>query len=171
MQNLDIWFERKFSFDFPVELYPMIVERLRGTPARLEEKLEGLAPDVLKRALPGGWSIQQQAGHLLMVESLWWGRLDDFLNGEKTLRPADTLNRRTKENDFHAQPIADILESFRAERTTLGNRLYHLNIEQAGMVALHPRLNQPMRLIDAYYFAAEHDDHHLARMTDLINSM
>jgi hypothetical protein len=34
--------------------------------------------------------------------------------------------------------------------------------------ALHPRLNLPMRVIDLIYFIAEHDDHHLARITDLM---
>jgi hypothetical protein len=32
---------------------------------------------------------------------------------------------------------------------------------------LHPRLNQPMRVIDLILFIAEHDDHHLARITEL----
>jgi hypothetical protein len=35
---------------------------------------------------------------------------------------------------------------------------------------LHPRLKQPMRLVDHLYFAAEHDDHHLARIWELINA-
>lgn len=170
MQNLNIWFKRKFRFDFPVELYPMVVERLRGTPIRLEGKLRDLDQATLTRSLPGGWSVQQQAGHLVVLESLWIGRLDDFLKGEKTLRAADLENRQTKQTDFHAQPISEILSQFRSARTGLVERLYQLNLEQAGMVALHPRLNQPMRLIDAFHFVAEHDDHHLARMTDLINA-
>jgi len=33
--------------------------------------------------------------------------------------------------------------------------------------ALHPRLQQPMRVLDMAFFTAEHDDHHLARMTEL----
>ena len=33
------WFERRFNFDFPLGWYPDLIERLRGTPARLEEKL------------------------------------------------------------------------------------------------------------------------------------
>jgi hypothetical protein len=36
--------------------------------------------------------------------------------------------------------------------------------------AVHPRLQQPMRLVDMLYFVAEHDDHHLARMTALARS-
>jgi len=34
--------------------------------------------------------------------------------------------------------------------------------------ALHPRLQQPMRVLDLAFFVAEHDDHHLAHITRLI---
>ena len=34
--------------------------------------------------------------------------------------------------------------------------------------ARHPRLGTPMRLIDIAFFTAEHDDHHLARITELL---
>ena len=163
-----IWFERKFKFDFPTDIYPMVVERLRGTPVRLETKLAGVSPDILKRQPVDGWSIQQQAGHLVDIEQLWIGRLDDFLNSEERLRPADIKNRKTHDGNHNEVSIESILSGFRQMRTGLVDRLYSLTIEQAGMVAIHPRLDQPMRLIDAYYFAAEHDDHHLSRMTDLI---
>jgi hypothetical protein len=33
--------------------------------------------------------------------------------------------------------------------------------------AKHPRLGKPMRLIDLVLFVAEHDEHHLARITQL----
>jgi hypothetical protein len=32
----------------------------------------------------------------------------------------------------------------------------------------HPRLKTPMRLVDHFYFVAEHDDHHLARIWELL---
>ena len=34
---------------------------------------------------------------------------------------------------------------------------------------LHPRLKQPMRLVDHLYFVAEHDDHHLAKIWEMIS--
>jgi hypothetical protein len=37
-------------------------------------------------------------------------------------------------------------------------------------VAIHPRLNKPMRLVDMLFFQAEHDDYHLARISDLIRT-
>jgi hypothetical protein len=33
--------------------------------------------------------------------------------------------------------------------------------------ALHPRLNVQMRLVDMLFFQAEHDDYHLARISEL----
>lgn len=46
-----------------------------------------------------------------------------------------------------------------------------LKIEPAlfARAMLHPRLKQPMRLVDHLYFVAEHDDHHLACIWELIN--
>jgi hypothetical protein len=33
MSQVPNWFERKFEFSFPVELFPNLCARLRGTPA------------------------------------------------------------------------------------------------------------------------------------------
>ena len=39
-----LWPQRQFTFDFPVALYPELMERLRGTPVRVEERLRAF-PD------------------------------------------------------------------------------------------------------------------------------
>ena len=36
--------------------------------------------------------------------------------------------------------------------------------------SLHMRLKQSMRLVDHLYFVAEHDDHHLAKIGELIDT-
>lgn len=41
------WFDRRFEFSLPVELLPNLLARLRGTPARLEEKLRGCPRELL----------------------------------------------------------------------------------------------------------------------------
>ena len=33
------WTDRTFAFDFPSDIYPELLERLRGTPARLDERV------------------------------------------------------------------------------------------------------------------------------------
>jgi len=166
--NSIIWFDRKFGFILPVEMYPIVVERLRGTPARLEEKMRGLSPDILTAKPNDTWSIQEQVGHLGDLYELWDGRIDDFLDGKDRLRPADITNRVTKHAKHNAASIDDLLNRFRTNRTKLVARLEQFDIEGAAMTAQHPRLDQPMRLIDHAFFIAEHDDHHLAKMTDLM---
>src|ERR1700732_392655 len=71
MSRVPAWFERKFEFSFPVEFYPNLATRLRGTPARLEEILRGRSHEILVKKEPGNWSAQEHAGHLLDLELLW----------------------------------------------------------------------------------------------------
>jgi uncharacterized damage-inducible protein DinB len=161
------WFERKFRFDFPVEIYPNLCVRLRGTPARLEELTRELTREQLTAKPEGKWSIQENAGHLLDLEPLWLQRLDDFLSGARTMSPADLTNRKTHEARHNDRPLEEILAGFRAAREEFLRRLEKLQPEDFARVAEHPRLKTPMRLVDSLYFLAEHDDHHLARIWEL----
>jgi uncharacterized damage-inducible protein DinB len=161
------WFDRHFTFNLPEELFPDIVERLRGTPARIEEKVRDLSPTLLTRRDGEAWSIQEHVGHLLDLDELHDGRLDDFLAGAEVLRAADLTNRRTHEANHNERPLTDLLQAFRRERERFVARLDAWDAELISRIALHPRLKQPMRVIDMALFTAEHDDHHLARMTEL----
>jgi len=162
MDPVGLWFERKFEFTFPVELHPNLCARLRGTPARLEDLVRGLRREILIRKPGEKWSAQEHAGHLLDLEPLWLARVDDFLTDGDELTPADLKNRKTHEAKHNAQPIAAILEHFRSARERLVKRAESLDPAAITRTKLHPRLKQPMRLVDHLFFAAEHDDHHLA---------
>jgi len=161
------WFDRAFSLDLPDWMYPNVLERLRGTPVRLEERIKTIPEDLLIRRYNDSWSIQENAGHLLDLEPLWAGRLDDFITGEEKLRPADLTNRRTHEANHNADSIEDILQPFRDARFEFSGRLEKLDEATALRSCLHPRLNAPMRVLDMMFFIAEHDDHHLARISEL----
>jgi uncharacterized damage-inducible protein DinB len=164
------WFDRSFAFDLEPWIFPNLVERLRGTPARVEELIHGLAPERITRRHGGSWSIQEHVGHLYDLEELWTGRIDDLLERKAVLRPADLTNRKTHEADHNAGDIQAILASLRAARAALVARLDGCDRDAVLLEALHPRLDQPMRLLDLVYFVAEHDDHHLAQITRLKRS-
>jgi len=161
------WFKRKFAFDLPIEMFPNVVERLRGTPARLEQLIRGLSPEVLTRRDGDKWSIQEQAGHLLDLEELGMNRLDDFEAGRETLTAADLTNRKTHEANHNTGTIENILAEFRQERMAFVARLDTYDEAFAQRTAVHPRLQQGARIIDLAFFIAEHDDHHLARISEL----
>jgi uncharacterized damage-inducible protein DinB len=170
MTQVANWFERKFVFTFPVELYPNLCMRLRGTPAGLEELVRNYPHELLvRRPQQANWSAQEHAGHLLDLEPLWIARVEDFAAGGTELTTADLTNRKTHEANHNARPLAGILDGFRKERLRLVERLGELQSEMLARSMLHPRLKQPMRLVDHLYFAAEHDDHHLAKIWELIS--
>jgi uncharacterized damage-inducible protein DinB len=168
MTQVPVWFERKFEFTFPVEQYPNLCIRLRGTPARLEEMLRGCSLERLTKRPENKWSAQEHAGHLLDLEPLWLARVDDFLKGGDTLTTADLSNRKTHDANHNAHPLNDILTDFRKARLRLVDRVAEFQPEIFAHSMLHPRLKQPMRLVDHLYFVAEHDDHHLANIWELI---
>jgi hypothetical protein len=162
------WTDRRFDFSFPVELYPEMIERIRGTPARLEDRIGSLPPTVLQRRDGEKWSIQENAGHLLDLESLGMERLNEYLAGADELHAADMSNRKTHEADHNRVPVASILRDFREQRMEIVARLETLDAAMFARTALHPRLAVQMRLVDLIFFQAEHDDYHLARISELM---
>ncbi|GMQ82980.1 MAG: hypothetical protein BMS9Abin05_2450 [Rhodothermia bacterium] len=154
----------------PLWMYPNIVERLRGTPARMEEVIRDLPEHSLTNRINESWSIQENIGHLWDLERLWYGRFEDFENGEEMLRPADLENHLTHESNHNEKDLDDFLARFRTERMQLVAKLTDADASFRGVTSLHPRLEQPMRVIDLAFFIAEHDDHHLARISELIRS-
>jgi uncharacterized damage-inducible protein DinB len=169
MSQVVLWFDRKFQFTFPVELWPNVCMRLRGTPVRLEELLQGRPHDLLtRRPQPEKWSIQEHAGHLADLEPLWSARVEDYPKGSQQLSVADLSNRGTEAARHNERDLKQILRNFRQARLQMVERVEKLDPTQQPHAIPHPRLQQPMRLVDHLYFVAEHDDHHLARIWELL---
>ncbi len=161
------WFDRKFELGLVADAAPELLERLRQTPKRLAEAVHGLPPAALTRQHEGKWSIQENAGHLLDLESLWDQRLDDYDAGAPVLHPADLENRKTHEGAHNDRPISDILADFSTVRLAIVERLARMSPTELARTALHPRLRQPMSVVDLCFFVAEHDDHHLRTIVEL----
>lgn len=170
MNEVPIWFQRKFEFTFPVELHPNLCARLRGTPARLEQVVRGVERELLVRKPGEKWSAQEHAGHLLDIEPLWMARVGDYFTEASTLTVADLTNQKTFDAQHNRRPIGEILAEFRNARSQLVSRVETIDPSIFARAILHPRLKTPMRLVDHLYFAAEHDDHHLAHIWGLINA-
>lgn len=158
------WVERKFNFDFPAGLYPGLLERLAGTPARMEEMVDGLSEEMLVKKPLNKWSVKEQIGHLADLDAIHEGRLDDFKAGKEMLRAADMTNAQTNEAHHNAKPVGQLLHNFRIVRNNFVTQLRTVDEKLLVVTAIHPRLKIPMRLVDMIYFCCEHDDHHLAKI-------
>jgi uncharacterized damage-inducible protein DinB len=163
------WFERRFDFNFPVGLFPVIMERLWGTVPRIEAMIKNTIETILIKEPNNEWSVKEQVGHLYDLEELWYGRVEDFLAGKETLRTADLRNTKTHEARHNEKDIHELIKQFSSAREKLIEKVKNIGESTASLTALHPRLLTPMRLIDSLFFVAEHDDHHLTKIRELLS--
>jgi uncharacterized damage-inducible protein DinB len=161
------WFDRSFALGTPVGEAPALLARLSRTADRIAAALDAVPVHVRLYKPEGRWSVQEHAGHLLDLEPLWSQRLDDFDRGTAVLRAADLQNRQTDEARHNDRASVDLIERFRTARTGILRRLSVMTAAELVRVSRHPRLAQPMSVVDLCYFVAEHDDHHLAAMKEI----
>lgn len=161
------WFDRTFRFDFPLSNFLVIFSRLEGSLFRLQIILAN-ADDEACSYHKEGWSVKEELGHLYDMEELWWARLQDFLDGKEVLTTADLNNTKTKEAGHNEKSLEGLMQLFVRDRQRMLESIYDFDRGTLGITAIHPRLQQPMRLVDALYFIAEHDDHHIAKISGLL---
>ena len=83
---------------------------------------------------------------------------------------ADLSNRATHDADHDRWPLSQLVDRLEPARRALVAALRGAGDTDLDRSARHPRLGTPMRLIDLAYFVAEHDDHHLARLRQLLEN-
>jgi uncharacterized damage-inducible protein DinB len=160
------WLNRKFPAIADNGILPSMIERLSGTPARVEDMISKLSHELIIHNPGGKWSIQEHIGHLSDLEPLWYGRLEELIAGAPELRAADMTNQKTNTANHNATEINVLLQRFRKQRKEFVERLLALKDDQLLSTAMHPRLKTPMRIVDLAYFVAEHDDHHLSSIRE-----
>lgn len=161
------WTSRDFDFNYPADHFPYMLERLRGTSARICDMIKDLPADKLTHRPNGAWSIQEHIGHLIDLDELHEGRIDDYLNELPVLRAADMQNKKTYEARHNNNDIEVLVNCFQKARWQFVERLKKLDPQQ---VSQHPRLQKPMRVVDMAFFVAEHDDHHLSIMRNIVEA-
>jgi uncharacterized damage-inducible protein DinB len=162
------WFGRKFDFSFGPDEYTSIYLRLQQAPDILAQLLTGISEHILTHQPDGKWSVKEHTGHLSVLEPLWRTRMHDILEQKPVLTATDLENKATSEAGFNKDAITALLEKFLAERRATVELLDSINVPGNGQTSMHPRLQQPMRIIDIAYFTAEHDDHHIAVIRELV---
>jgi len=161
------WFDRQFNLILAQGEYAAVYERLKQAPTTLKHLINGLTEETLTGKPDGKWSIKEHAGHLGILERIWRVRFVDIQQSKPALTPADLDNKATTEAGFNDYTMAALVAMFAEEREKTLLQLDGMAEEDMSKTSLHPRLQQPMRIIDLGYFVAEHDDHHFERMREM----
>ncbi|MBK9098824.1 MAG: DinB family protein [bacterium] len=163
------WFDKKFQFDLSQANYDRILKKLSENPDKISKLVSSLPEDVLIRKIDNRWSIKENVGHLIDLEELHDGRIDDFIEGKEKLRPADLNNRKTDEANHNSKDIFKLVNQFKIVRENFIKRMKSLDEKDLMKSSIHPRLQQSMRPIDMAQFILEHDEHHIETIKELIN--
>lgn len=157
------WFERNLKFGYPKEMLPFFLERLEGTIVRIEQKVKGIDDKILSAKLNGKWSIKENIGHLAEVDEVANKRIDEMASGAAVMSPAVF-----EPQDYSSWPIEKVVELFKRNR--LSNIRKYNSIKEADLLksSEHPRLKVMMTPVDLAWFDAEHDDHHLVKINEIL---
>lgn len=157
------WFERQFTFGLPAGMLPFYLERLNGTAIRIADKVKGISEDILSEKVAGKWNVKQNIGHLAEVDEVALQRIDQMLEGIPVMLPAVF-----EPKDYSVLPVREVLQYFEESREKNLAKYWSLKDEDLLKASLHPRLNIQMTPVDLAYFDAEHDDHHLFTMHEIL---
>src|SRR5688572_24074099 len=166
--NTSKWFDRKFDFSFGADEYPAIYQRLQQAPDMLAAILHNKPENILSHQPDGKWSVKEHTGHLSILEPLWRTRIHDIMEKKPVLSPTDLTNTATTEAGFNNYTIRELLQQFATERRETLSLLDSINVPNENHTSLHPRMQQPMRMIDILYFTVEHDEHHMAVIREMV---
>ena len=147
MSQVSKWFERKFEFSFPVELYPNLGARLRGLSARLEEVLRGRAHEVLTRKPRKEWRLRSTRVTCWTSSPFGW-RDGKLCRCQRPTHTSGLEKSKNHEANHNARPLEEILADFRSVREALLKRLDQVDVTSLVRTIPHPRLKTPMRLVD-----------------------
>ena len=160
------WFERNLKFGLPAIMLPYYLERLNGTYVRIQFKVKGVTNDILSNRLDNKWSVKQNIGHLAEVDLINNRRIDEMLAGKEMLSPAVF-----EPKDYNPWPIEQLLELLFKNRSNNIKKYESLSESDLKKSSIHPRLKVPMTPVDLAWFDAEHDDHHMVRMNEIISAL
>ncbi len=160
------WFERNLKFGYTAEMLPYFLERLSGTVIRVEQKVRGINDKMLSEKLNGKWSVKENIGHLAEVDGIGNKRVDEMTAGIPIMSPAVF-----EPKDYSTWPIEKVIDLLRKSRTENIRKYQTLTEGQLQKSSLHPRLKVQMTPVDLAWFDAEHDDHHLVRINEIISAL
>ena len=165
------WFDRQFDSNTGSEYFDEFLQRLEHFPSVLNRLLKSCPIEAATRKMGDKWSVNENIGHLMLLEDLWRIRFRDIKEGKTDKSPADLNNTATDESSFNNVLVEELIKNLVSERHKTIAMLQKLSEEDLLKTSMHPRLHQPMNIIDLMHFVAEHDLHHLYAIQSMIGSM
>lgn len=162
------WTDHNFNLGIDPGWTANVLIRVQDTEIRLKYHCVNLTDPQLSYKPEGAWSIKEHIGHLIDLEELHHHRIKQFTGFNAELSAADMSNAKTEAGQHNKRTLDALLTDFAKARTNFITDFLSLSEASLNHAALHPRLKIPMKPVDLLFFVAEHDDHHLATIMEII---
>lgn len=156
------WSERQLPVGKGPEEWPVLLERMQGTPHRLAVLFRHQPIERLVLRMQEGWSPLEHVAHLLHLDQRFQERVDDFVQRRPRLCAIELHDQERVLRSQRERMPGDLIEEFRLSRLHLVRRLRALDDAVLRHRAAHPCRGIAMGPVDMALWIAEHDDHHLA---------
>lgn len=166
--RLTPWSDRSLAFGKGLEELPVLLERVRGTAARLVALTAQIPRERLILRPYGSWSVAEHIGHLIHLQDRLEERVDDFAARRSELCGIDLSDQGPVLARHRLQELGDLIEEFRLKREYFVRRIEELDPGALRHRAYHRCRKISMSPVDMVLFVAEHDDHHLAVMRRIL---
>lgn len=166
--QLTPWSERHLAFGKPEADLPVLLERVKGTAARLAQLTGHVPRERLTLRAHGSWCVVDHIGHLIYMQDRFEERLDDFAARRDHLCWIDLGDQEPELARHRSQDLGDLIEEFRLKRGYFTRRLEAFESAILRHRAFHPCRKISMTPVDMVLFLAEHDDHHLVSIRRLL---
>ena len=144
-----------------IDTYHELIDALAQTPARLTEMLAGRAPTGPRSN--EDWGPTEVVAHLVDVERLYRGHMQEILRREGALLRRFDERRAAREHDYAATDLAASLKAFATERGETMSLLMNLALKDWERTGIHDTDGE-LSIEDLAERLVEHDDEHLAQI-------
>lgn len=162
------WSDRRLAYGKEEAELPVLLERVKGTHARLASLVAHAPRERLTLRAHGSWCVVDHIGHLILVQDRFEERADDFAALRDRLCTVDLAHQEVELVKHRSQDMGDLLEEFRLKRAFFARRVEGFDRSTLRHRAYHPCQRIGMTPVDMVHFLAEHDDHHLASIRRLL---
>ena len=170
MKERQKWVDHKFNLGIDPAWAQNVKCRLKDTSIRIMHHCKELNNEQLSFRLNDAWSIKEHIGHLIDLEQLFLFRLKQFSDFPEELVAADMTNTKTHAADHNNKNLDVLITAFNTERCHFIKQYGQLDNKALNHPSMHPRIKEFMRPVDLLFFVAEHDNHHITSITDIIQS-
>jgi hypothetical protein len=143
------------------------LDALAAFPETLKRNIQNHDAAALRHKQGSEWSAVEVIGHLIDVNAIWFGRIQQMLSAERPTLAAPNVDESVQRNDYQNKQKDFLLITFAERRAELVDFLRGLKPMHFERVGIHPTRGE-VTVADGIAILANHDRMHNEQLEQAI---